>query len=248
MKAHQMVRRYGLIGTLTILSMLALFLALPTSALAASTQGTKCAKADVKCVTGIGDTLISDRLASLGKLHDSINDQLNAKHITSDQANALQADVSTNVQGLNNLKTKLDGETKTADARLDVHNIFYQFRIYAVVLPRDYQQLHFDIERQIDAELRGTQTAIEQSIDKAPANQKSKLNDLYSDYKTQMTTAESQFDIVQKDLPTLTPENFNNNHSTYAANLAAVHNAEKTAHTAIHKAAQDLHKIANLLK
>lgn len=241
-------RRAGLFGAVSALALLALCIAMPAAALAAPTQGQKCARNDVHCVISVGDTLIADRQAALTKLSSNVSQQLSAKHITSDQANALQADIATNQNGLRSLKAKLDGEHSADAARQDVKNIFQQFRIYAVVLPRDYQQLHFDIERKLDSEMEGVKPQIEKAIDKAPAGKKARLETLFSDFKNQLATAEAQFDTVQTTLPTLTPENYNLNRTTYQANLAKVHNAEKTAHNALHQAAKDLHEITQLLK
>ncbi len=244
---HSLLRRLAP-GGLLACAVLALSLALPAVAQAAPVSAQKCARDDVKCVITVGDQLIANRLTDLTTLSNRVSQQLSAGHITADDASALQADVATNQSGLKSLQAKLDAETSAQAARDDVKNIFVEFRIYAVVLPRDYQQLHFDIERKLDARMEAARPTIEKAIASAPASKQAQLQALYSDFKNQLATAEAQFDTVQTTLPTLTPSNFNLNRTSYLTNLSKVRVAEKTAHNALHQAASDLHQMVQLLK
>ncbi|HEX9133607.1 MAG TPA: hypothetical protein VF844_15050 [Ktedonobacteraceae bacterium] len=70
----------------------------------------------------------------------------------------------------------------------------------------------------------------------------------YNDYKTQLSTAESEFDLAQADFPALTPANFNYNRSAYLTTLNNLDTAEHTIHTALKQAGSDLHQIAQILK
>jgi hypothetical protein len=237
-------KRFVTLGVMGIMAMGAL---LPVAAFAAPTQSTKCAAADVKCVIAVGDQLISNRLGSLNTLSTKIASDLSTGKITSDQAGTLQADVSTNETGLNNLKTKLDGETVAKNARVDVENIYLQFRIYAVVLPRDYRHLLLDIEINVREKLVDVAPAIQAAIAKAPASQQNKLNALFSDYQKQVANAETQFDIANQDIPQMTPENFNQNHASYEVVRISLDNATRTASKDLHQAARDLHQIVIIL-
>jgi hypothetical protein len=249
-RMKQLLRHWGAVSAMaTMLTAFCLALpALSAPALAAPASGTSCAKDDVQCVINVGNQLITNRLNDLNKLSNQVSLQLQRGHITADAASALQADITTNENGLKTLQSKLDSETSAQAARQDVKNIFVEFRIYAVVLPRDYQQLHFDIEKVLDAKLEAARSVIPVAISMAPASKQAQLQSLFSDYKAQLATAEAQFDTVQNTLPTLTPESFNLNHATYLANLLKVRAAEKTAQAALHKAASDLHQIVQLLK
>jgi hypothetical protein len=233
---------------LTTLSIFALMLLLPSSVLAASTQAQKCAPGDLQCVIAAGNQFIANRQASLTTLSGKVTTQLNDHHITSDQANVLQADVTTNQHGLSALKTKLDAETNVQAARQDVVNIFVQFRIYAVVLPRDYRRLYFDIEVNLDARLKSAEPRIQQAINHAPPSKQPQLNKLFNDYQAQLAVAEAQFDHAQADFPELTPSNYNYNRSSYLASLANLKAAEQTAHNALVRAANDLHQIVQIIK
>jgi hypothetical protein len=240
---RRMPKRFVAIGILSLLA-----LSIPATAFAASPTNTKCAATDTQCWIMLGDQLIAARQTALTGLGNRVTERLNDKLITSDQANALQADVSTNASGLAALQTKLNAETTAAAARQDVVNIFLQFRIYAVVLPRDYRRLYLDIAINIDAKLRGLSEQLKEAIQGAPASEQGQLNTLYNDYIAQLTTAESQFDVAQADFPALTPSNFNYNRPTYEGSLNGLTTAEKTIHAALKQAGQDAHQIAKILK
>jgi len=76
-----------------------------------------CTRTDVKCVIAFGDQRIDERTAALTKLNDKANAQVAAGHITSSQASAILADVTSNQSGLTALKSKLDAETDATAAR-----------------------------------------------------------------------------------------------------------------------------------
>lgn len=229
-------------------SMLLCFLSfalVPATALAA-TQA--CTVKDVQCIIQFGDQQIANRITALNKLSATVTDDHNKQLIDDAHANDLQTDVQTNINGLNTLKATLDAETDAKAARQDVEKVYTQFRIYAVVLPRDYRRLHLAIEITVDNKLQALKAPTEQQIDKAPANKKDQLNKLFADYKDQLSDAESNIDLAQKTWPLLTPDSYNNNRPTYTTNLKNLTTYVKTAHQDLHKAAADLHQIAQILK
>lgn len=241
---RRMPKRFLAIGLFSLLA-----LSLPATAFAASpTTSPKCSATDTHCWISLGDQLIAARQTALTNLGNRVTERLNDKLITSDQANALRSDISTNASGLNALQTKLNGETNASAARQDVANIFLQFRIYAVVLPRDYRRLYLDIAINVDAKLRGLSDDLKEGIQGAPASKQGQLNTLYNDYRARLSTAEGQFDTAQSDFPALTPENFNYNRSSYEASLNSLKTAEQTIHNALTQAAKDAHQIAQILK
>ena len=233
---------------LGILSMLALGMLIPSTAFAATTTSHQCASTDTQCFISAGNQFIALRQTALTALSGKVIARQNDHLITSDQANVLQSDISTNQSGLASLKSKLDTETNPQLARQDVVNIFFQFRIFAVVLPRDYRRLYLDIAVNIDIKLRNLGPSVQQAINNAPAGEQAQLNTLFNDYKNQLSTAESQFDVAQADFPALTPANFNYNRSTYLTTLSNLDSAEHTIHTALKQAGSDLHQIAQILK
>jgi len=230
------------------LGVLALGILIPTAALAASASPQKCASGDMTCVIAVGDQDIAVRQTALTTLSGKITTQLNKKTITSDQANTLQSDVTTNENGLAALKTRLDAETDVKAARQDINNIFLEFRIFAVVLPRDYHQLHLDIETNIMVKLKNLEPSLQQAINSAPGKNQAQLNTLFNDYKAQVAAAETQIDTAQTDIPALTPANFNTKRTTYQTTLSNLSAAEKAANQDLHQAAKDLDQITKLLK
>ncbi|HXZ04214.1 MAG TPA: hypothetical protein VEH81_05230 [Ktedonobacteraceae bacterium] len=238
-------RRFAIFATLCLL---ALGILVPTTAFAAVNTNNKCATTDTQCIIAAGDQLIASRQTALTTLSGKVTARENQNQITSDQANVLQSDISTNQSGLAALKSRLDAETDPKAARLDVANIFFQFRIFAVVLPRDYRRLYFDVEVNVDSKLRNLAPSVQQAINKAPAGEQAQLNTLFNDYKNQLSTAESQFDVAQAAFPALTPANFNYNRSTYQATLRNLDTAERTIHNALKQAGSDLHQIAQIIK
>jgi hypothetical protein len=240
---RRMPKRFLAIGLFSLLA-----LSIPATAFAASPSTTKCAASDTQCWITLGDQPIAARQTALTNLGNKVTERLNDKLITSDQANALQSDISTNASGLAALQTKLNAEKTAAAARQDVANIFLQFRIYAVVLPRDYRRLYLDVAVNVDAKLRGLSEQLKEAIQNAPAGEQGQLNTLYNDYLARLSAAESQFDTAQSDFQALTPSNFNYNRSAYEASLNSLKTAEQTIHNDLKQAGQDAHQIAKILK
>jgi len=219
---------------------------LPATAFAATT--TTCAAKDVKCVIGVGDTLITNRITSLNNLNTKVTNDHTAMLISDDAASSLQSDIQTNITGLNTLKATLDAETDATAARQDVQKIYTQFRIYAVVLPRDTRRLQMSIEITVDSKFTALESPIQQLINNAPASKQSQLNSLFTDYKAQLADAEQNIDQAQNTWPLLTPDSYNNARATYVTNLKNLTTDVKTAHTDLHKAGSDLHQMAQILK
>ena len=241
---RRMPKRFLAIALFSLLA-----LSIPATAFAATpTTAPKCSASDTHCWIMLGDQLIANRQSALTNLSNKVTGRLNDKLITSDQANVLQSDISTNASGLTALQTKLNAETNATAARLDVANIFLQFRIYAVVLPRDYRRLYLDVAVNVDAKLRGLSEELKEAIQSSPASKQGQLNALFNDYLARLSAAEAQFDNAQSDFPALTPSNFNYNHAAYEASLSSLKNAEETIHNALKQAGQVAHQIAQILK
>ena len=209
---------------------------------------TKCARTDVKCVIAFGDQRIDERTAALTKLNDKANSQVAAGHITSSQAGAIQADVTSNQSGLGTLKNKLDAETDADAARQDVRNIYAQFRIYAVALPRDYHEIVLDIMTNAQAKLAGLEPKLQQAIASAPASEQQQLNSLYSDYTAKVSAASTQITNANGLVSYFTPDNFNNNQATYHTNWLNFRSDILAGRADLRQAASDLHQMAQILK
>ena len=219
-----------------------------STALSTTAALTRCARTDVKCVIAFGDQRIDERTAALTKLNDKANAQVAAGHITSSQAGAIQADVTSNQSGLGTLKNKLDAETDADAARQDVRNIYAQFRIYAVALPRDYHEIVLDIMTNVQAKLAGLEPKLQQAIASAPASEQQQLNSLYSDYTAKVSAASTQITNANGLVSYFTPDNFNNNQATYHTNWLNFRSDILAGRADLRQAANDLHQMAKILK
>jgi hypothetical protein len=209
---------------------------------------TVCTTTDVKCVIAFGDLRIDERTAALTTLNDKAQYQVAAGHITTSQASAIQADVTSNQNGLKALKSKLDAETAAAAARQDVRAIYTQFRIYAVVLPRDYHEIVLDIMTNVQAKLAGLEPKLQQAIAHAPASEQQQLNGLYNDYTAKIDAANTQITAANGLAPYFTPDNFNNNLATYRTNWLTFRSDILAGRADLRQAANDLHQMTQLLK
>ncbi len=212
----------------------------PVAAAAPSASG--CGS-NLACVQKAGDKLISDRLEALSKLHDTA---ANHKGITDQQRDIIYQDVTTNKNGLTALNQKLDAETTVAAARADVKNIFVQFRIYAVVLPRDYGEIELFHQQNVVARMTAENEKLTDLIAKAKAkgDDVTQLLALQSDYNAKLADATTQDNNAQGLIPNLTPANYPGTDAT----LKTYHADLKAGYEDIKAAASDLHQMTTILK
>jgi hypothetical protein len=208
----------------------------------------------VQCVIQFGDTAIQARITALGTLGGKITDALNDKRISQSDAAALQGDVGTNQSGLTQLKAKLDAETDIAAARQDVKAIYTQFRIFAVVLPRDYNEIWLDAANEVVGDLQGAAGKVQDALTKAASltdtdhdGDLATANAAFSDEQGQVTAAQGQISTAQGLIASLTPQSFDGDPPGYRGTFATFHGAIRTAHTDLVAAAADLHKIDRVL-
>jgi hypothetical protein len=244
--ARHFQRRLWLMGAITAL---ALGMAIPLTANAAPFQSraSSCNGA-LTCLISWGDARIAERFTALNTLSGKVNDRLGDHSITSDQASALQADVTTNTNNLTALKAKIDADTDPKQALADDKSIFVTYRIFAAVLPHDYRLLWFDIMQNLDSKMSGLVPTIQDAINGAPSNIQGQLNTLFTDYKNQLAAAEAQFDAINTDLPQITPANFDSAPTSFEATLANLRGDENVSGKDLHSAAKDLHQMVQLTK
>ena len=233
----------GAVATLT----LGLAIPLTANAAPATAQASGC-NGNLSCLITWGNAHIALRLAALGALSGKVNDRLSDHSITSDQAAALQSDLTTNTNNMNSLKSKIDGDTSATQALADDKSIFTTYRIFAAVLPHDYRWLLFDILQNVDGKLRSLTPTIPDAISGAPSSIQGQLSTLFTDFKSQLAAAEAQFDAINTDLPQITPANFNSNQAGFEATLTNLRTDENVAAKDLHAAAKDLHQMVQLRK
>lgn len=249
-------RRCGAVGLGVALA--ATFLA-PGVSLAAprlAPQDSPCPQpVTVQCVITFGNGEIAKRNTALNTLSGKASSEQTAGHINGTQAGVITGDVSTNESGLSALQTKLDADTTLPAARADVLSIYTQFRIFAVVLPRDYNEIWLDILTNVQATMAGKVTTIQNAINAAQSlkdndndGDLATINAAFSDYQAQVGAALGQINTANGYLPDFTPANFDADPGGYKSNWDTFRGAVKAAHGDVEAAAADLHKIATVLK
>lgn len=249
MKKIDIHRLKKYIVALGITGLMVVSILIPATAFAATAQSsssTKCGT-NVKCVISAGDLLITHRQDSLNTLNTKVSSYLSTHKITTDQASTIQSDITSNQSSLTGLKAKLDAETTVDAARADVQNIYTQLRIYAVVLPRDYRQLEWDIESNVQSTMQNSIPKLQDAIAKASSSNQAKLKPLFSDYQKQVSDAQTQLQSIKGDFAQLTAANFDQNRSAYQQTRLAISKAEKAAHEDLKKASADLQTMSGIL-
>ena len=221
---------------------------IPLAGFTSHASANLCAPTDVKCVIHYGDLAIGARQVSLSTLNSRVTEQFKDGHITSSDNATLTGDIASNESGLSALKTKLDGDTDAATARADFKTIYTTFRIYIVVLPRDYHELWLDIITHTDNRLASNETLIQDAINGAPAGVQQQANQLFSDYKTQVTNAQAQASAARQIIPQLTPSAFDSDPTGYKTTFTTYRTDIHSAAADTKAAISDLHQIVVLLK
>lgn len=207
-----------------------------------------CGATDTACVIAFGNARIAERQTALSKLNGRVTEAYSDKRISSADNSALVGDISTNESGLTTLKGQLDSAGDAQTARADVKLIYTQFRIYAVVLPRDYHELWLDMLNHADTRLSGAEPVIQDAINGAPKGVQSQATTLFTDYKSQVSNAQAQTQAATAIIPQLTPANFNANPTSYATTFGSFKTDIQSAGAATKQAMSDLHQIVQLLK
>ncbi len=229
------------------LSLLAAGLIVPLSGFA-SVSSSLCAATDTQCVITFGNARIAERQTALSTLNSRVNEVFSDGRISGADNSALVSDISANESGLTALKGQLDSAPDAKTARADVKMIYTQFRIYAVVLPRDYHEVWLDMLVHADNRLAGAEPVIQDAINGAPAGVQGQANTLFTDFKSQVSNAQGQTQAAQSIIPQLTPANFDANPTSYAATFGSYKTDIHSAATATKQAMSDLHQIVQLLK
>ena len=229
------------------LGMLAAMIVTPLAGFAAAPTSL-CGATDTQCVITFGNARIAERQAALSKLNSRVSVQFHTGRISSANTSALVSDIAANESGLTALKATLDAAPDAKTARGDVKLIYTQFRIYAVVLPRDYPELWLDMIAHVDARLKGADPLIQDAIHGAPSGVQTQATTLFEDYQSQLSTSEAQVDAAQGIIPQLTPASFDSSPTSYATTYGSFKTDIQSAHTATRQAVLDLRQIITLLK
>lgn len=154
-----------------------------------------------------GDSAITERLTKLNALKTTID---NHKVLTTDQKTTLKTDIDSTMAGLTALKTKLDAEMDAVAALADYKAIFGDYRVYAVLMPKEHAMVVIDRLLYITDQMLtfGTKLTSRITQAKTAGNNTTTLDSQYADYTGKLTSAKAKIALASALLPKLTPANY----------------------------------------
>jgi hypothetical protein len=181
---------------------------------------------------------INERVDALNTAIGKVNA---AKGLGSGQA-TLVSYLGTDITPLQQLNTKIQGDTTYKEALADFQDIFSNFRVYVLVLPA--AAIAGDAFRDtatVLPNLTADSQKAQQHVN--PKNQAS-LQPLINDLNTQITTATNATNGLATTVLAYLPSQWNANHNL----LAGAKGQDEVAHTAIQRARADVQAIVQILK
>lgn len=163
-------------------SALATAAALPAQAQTARTAATSgTGTAGLKAAQALTTARIDGRLETLHALTMVLN---NAKHLTVTDRNTLSGLVSSDIDGLTSLRSKVAGESTVTAVRADATAMVDEYRIYMLVVPKVHLTNVFDIESATEAALQKVHDKLAARVAATPGGgtsaEKSELADMQS--------------------------------------------------------------------
>jgi hypothetical protein len=203
------------------------------SAATLSSALTERQQARLQVIISKGDLEITRRLTKLQALTSKIN---GITRLSASDKTALSNEVTTTISGLTTLKAQLDGETTLEGAKTDAANIYSEYRVYALVVPKIHLIRAADSQQVTEAKLSALASKLQSRITvakeagKDTADLQSKLDDMNS----KVTAAQAISTKVQSLVIDLQPSDYNSNHSIlsgYSVQLKTAHADNLAAYT-----------------
>ncbi len=210
---------------------------------AASTATSTTQQQHLQNIISRGNEEISRRLTSLNTLASKIT---SATHLTSSDAAVLSAEVSSAISGLQTLQTQLDASTSLSSAITYAKDIFTEYRVYAIVMPKIQLIKMADDQQAVQAKLSTMAQKLQARLtaeQQAGQNVASLLADL-ANMNSEIKAAAAISASVEAAVINVEPTDFNSNHSV----LEGYNTQLKTAHTDDQAAFNDVKTIVNALK
>ena len=181
-----------------------------------------------------------------------VNDRVNALNAAIDRANAakglgsgqgtLVAYLGNDITPLQQLNTKIQGDTTYKQALADFQDIFTNFRVYVLVLPA--AAIGADFFRATNTVVSNLTTASTKAQTHVTNDNRSVLQPLIDDLNTQIATATAANNGLAATVLSFTPAQWNANHDL----LSPVKAQDQTADTAVQKGRSDVLDIWHVLR
>lgn len=213
------------------------------AAFAVTAEQTANQQTRVQNIITKGNQEISRRLTSLNNLTAKINA---ATKLTASNKTALSSEVATEISGLTALKTKLDAETTIAGAKADAQQIYGDYRVYALILPKVHLIKLADDIQAADSKLTALAGKLQTRISAAQQAGKdvSALQTQLADMNSKISAAQNTASQVESSVINLQPSDYNSNHQVLSGDMTQI----KSAHTNNQAAFADAKSIVAALK
>jgi len=197
-----------------------------------TTSTTTAAQQRLANIISKGDQEITRRINNLTSVQSKIT--ATTKLTASDQS-TLSAEVSSEISGLTALKAQLDSSTTVSAAIVDVQDMFSEYRVYALVLPK------VDLVKTSDDQLttEGKLTTLAQKLQTRITAEKTAGKDvttLQADLNamtSSIASAQGISNSIENTTISLQPSDYDSNHSVLSGDVAQLKTAladEKSAY------------------
>lgn len=188
---------------------------------------------------------IDRRIAALNKLLTRLGQM---KKLSAEQISSLQAQIQTDIDGLNTLRTKINADTDLTTLRTDVKSIVTDYRIFAFFMK--YIHLNAALERSSNLydKLLLVHGKLAAKITEASSGGKdvTGLNTSLSEMKTKLDSAKTLIDAAIAEIAGLNAQGYPENTATLAdarVKLKSAHTNLKDAHILSKKIVKDLRSL-----
>ena len=178
-------------------------------------------------------TEIDRRLTRLSALSSTIS---GAARLTSGDKSSLQAEVTSEVNGLTSLKSQIAGDTDLQTARINAQSVLTDYRVYALVVPKVWLVRVADDQQAVENKLNTLSGKLQTRINEAQNNGKTvtALQNSLNDMQTNTQAAQKISAPVEQALLPMQPTDYNNDHTLltgYRTKLTTAHNDNKAAYS-----------------
>jgi hypothetical protein len=241
-KKVKIIITVGSLATMIVVSPLAAFAQTVTTSPVPSGKAANQA-ARLANLHTLADNAINARLTSLNDVATRINGLVK---LSSDQKTQFSGEITTDINGLTSLKTKVDADTDLATLRTDYRSIFTTYRIYAEFLPWVHLLVASDTMDVTADKLSDLATKLQSRIQ--AAGNPSNMTTLLSDMQAKIADARTQYSNVQSQITSLTPQSYDNDPSGTTATIKNARSEIQTGASDLRAAFADAKQIIQLLK
>lgn len=164
-----------------------------------------------------GDAEITRRLASLSSLAALIS---SVTRLAEADRSTLSNEVAMEQTGLQQLKGELDGATTLAQAIPYAQDIYTEYRVYALVLPKVHIVKTADDQQVTEVNLTALASKLQTRLSEAKGENVSQLQSELSALNSKVSAAQAISGQMEASVIGLQPSDYNSNHSVLSGDVA----------------------------